>query len=78
MRNYNFALSVPQPKPKKKITEKETVKKQNIRSNREKLAREVAIQMDLKDLMRMMRDQLEIFYEDLSTKEFNEEWNKVF
>ena len=74
---YNFALSVNQPKHRK-TTAGKSVRKQNIRNNREKLAIEAVDQMDLKDLTMMMKDQLEIYYEGLSNKEFNEEWNRIF
>ena len=52
--------------------------KRNTKKNAEKLAKEVVDQMDMEALCESVRDQLEIFYRELSNKEFNKEWEQVF
>ena len=52
--------------------------KKNIESNREKLAKEEASNMDLKTMEQYVVDQFEEYYKTLTPKEFNEQWQDVF
>ena len=52
--------------------------KRNTEKNREKLALEAAIQMDIEVMMGIIREQLEYQYESYSSKKFNEAWNEIF
>jgi hypothetical protein len=52
--------------------------KKNIDSNREKLAKEEANNMDLKTMEQYVRDQFEEYYKTLSPEEFTEQWEFVF
>jgi hypothetical protein len=52
--------------------------RRNTRKNREKLIKKLYERMDLTTIDEMIEDQLYIFFENLSDKEFTKEWNEVF
>ena len=52
--------------------------KNNTEENREKLAMEAVDQMDIKTMCGIIREQLETYYDTLSSEDFNNEWEQVF
>jgi len=52
--------------------------KRNTKNNVEKLSIEAVDQMDMETMCEMVKNQLEIYYGNLSNKEFNKEWKQVF
>lgn len=52
--------------------------KKNIESNREKLAKEEASNMDLKTMEQYVVDQFEEYYKTLTPTEFDKQWDLVF
>jgi len=52
--------------------------KRNTKKNREKLAEEAVSQLDMDSLLEYAAEQLESYYETISTEDFTSEWNQVF
>lgn len=52
--------------------------KYNTRKNRQTLAQKMTDNLDIETIIEMVRDQFEIFLEDLSPSEFNHRWDNAF
>ena len=52
--------------------------RKNTKKNREKLAEEEVSKMDFDAMEEYIQDQFKEYYEMLSHKEFNEQWNSAF